>query len=90
MCRLPHLWMGVWFCGLVDGWVFLLTFCYLTAYLKHLSPLQGYFLALHITPGLNVKQDPVTVIEKSIIFRSNSWLTAVSFSLIWCEQTNIE
>ena len=43
MCRLPHLWLGVWFCGLVDGWVFLLTFWYLTAYLKHLSPLQGYF-----------------------------------------------
>ena len=43
MCRLPHLWVGVWFCGLVDGWVFLLTFWYLTAYLKHLSPLQGYF-----------------------------------------------
>ena len=43
MCRLPHLWVGVWFCGLVDGWVFLLTFWYLTAYLKHLSPLQGFF-----------------------------------------------
>ena len=43
MCRLPHLWVGVWFCGLVDGWVFLLTLWYLTAYLKHLSPLQGYF-----------------------------------------------
>ena len=26
LCRLPHLWVGVWFCGLVDGWVFLLTF----------------------------------------------------------------
>ena len=43
MWRLPHLWVGVWFCGLVDGRVFLLTFWYLTAYLKHLSPLQGYF-----------------------------------------------
>ena len=38
--------MGVWFCGLIDGWVFLLTFWYLTAYLKHLSPLQGYFFSL--------------------------------------------
>ena len=46
MCRLPHLWVGVWFCGLVDGWVFLLTFWYLTAYLKHLIQLQGYFLGL--------------------------------------------
>ena len=34
---------GCMVCGLVDGWVFLLTFWYLTAYLKHLSPLQGYF-----------------------------------------------
>ena len=38
--------MGVWFSGLVDGWVFLLTFWYLTAYLKHLSLLQGYFLKI--------------------------------------------
>ena len=52
MCILPHLWVGVRFCGLVDGWVFLLTFWYLTAYLKHLSPLQGYFsraMAISIT-----------------------------------------
>ena len=53
MCRLPHLWVGVLFCGLVDGWVFLLTFWYLTAYLKHLSPLQGYF-------SLNGPIHPVT------------------------------
>ena len=51
MCRLPHLWVGVLFCGLVDGWVFLLTFWYLTAYLKHLSPLQGYFYANNHSPN---------------------------------------
>ena len=41
MGRLPHLWVGVWFCGLVDGWVFLLTFDCL---LKAPQPITGLFL----------------------------------------------
>ena len=41
LCRLPHRWVGVWFCGLVDGGVFLLTFDCL---LKAPQPITGLFL----------------------------------------------
>ena len=40
LCRLLHQWVGVWFCELVDGGVFLLTFDCL---LKAPQPITGLF-----------------------------------------------
>ena len=78
MCRLPHLLVGVWFCGLVDGWVFLLTFWNLTAYLKHLSPLQGYFFHVDSMDWLKLN-----CLHRSTAFTPQSNLPSISiFSLM--------
>ena len=69
--------VGVWFCGLVDGWVFLLTFWYLAAYLKHLSPLQGYFWNMSIfddSRAIWVLFRKWVVSENRILLR-NGWPT---------------